>query len=175
MTSHLEPEPWISDRPTTFSRWECGELVGLTAVKQFLLCRATWKEDDGPAEKGYQPSAFEGELEPSRWVPRGTRLFHSDMGTPAECWELLDTIPSIGARPGDLLFHCPQAVLGRLGSGDNPWPTIFAIMYPDESTYVAFITQEHWESLHFHADAESEVDTEWLLRRATAKAGGVDS
>ena len=59
-----------------------------------------------------------------------------------------------GARPGDLLFYCPRATEGRLGKGLDAWPTELAIMYEDESTYVAFITREQWPELFFPADGE---------------------
>ena len=87
----------------------------------------------------------------------GYRVFHSDMGWPCEWWQILDPMPNIGARPGDLLFHCLWADKGRNGTGLDAWPTDLAIMYEDESTYVAFITKEHWRELYFPVDEEKEA------------------
>ena len=102
------------------------------------------------------PIPHQGPIESARCLPDGDRLFHSDMGMYCMVWKLLDPIPSVGARACDLLFHCEGAAshgrAGPLGSKAlDRWPTSMAIMYPDESTYVAFLTEEHWATLLFPA------------------------
>ena len=148
--SEFTPEPYNSDQPDFLQRWEDGEFVRLTAATR-RLCNGFFGDwgSDIPKNQKNQESPHEGPIGPARCRPMGYRVFHSDMGWACEWWQILDAMPLIGAHPGDLLFHCPQAKEGRLGKGLDAWPTDLAIMYEDESTYVAFITKEQWRELYF--------------------------
>ena len=159
--------------PTGIERLEEGNWVSLTAVARaamldFLAEHADPTEDadlfDGFCDMEQDGlEAHDGLIEPARCLPMGTRLFHSDMGVLAECWKILDPIPSIGAVPGDLLFHCEGAhTHGRRRPEGSKvscrWPTPFAVMDDGEWLYVAFLTEEHWAELLFpKKDQEQEA------------------
>ena len=130
--SEFTPEPYNSDQPDFLQRWEDGEFVRLTAATR-RLCNGFFGDwgSDIPKNQKNQESPHEGPIGPARCRPMGYRVFHSDMGWACEWWQILDAMPLIGAHPGDLLFHCPQAKEGRLGKGLDAWPTDLAIMYED--------------------------------------------
>lgn len=147
--------------PTCIERLEEGNWVSLTAVARVSMLDFLGEELDPMEQDGLE--AHDGLIEPARCLPMGTRLFHSDMGVLAECWKILDPIPSIGAVPGDLLFHCEGAhTHGRRRPEGSKvscrWPTPFAVMDDGEWLYVAFLTEEHWAELLFpKKDQEQEM------------------
>ena len=164
----LSSRPDTEEPPNIVARWEAGEVVAMAATM-----RATFSglfadgasEDDEEFIKGLcpPPVPHQGPIESARCLPDGDRLFHSDMGLYCKVWKLLDPIPSVGARPGDLLFHCEGAAThgrrGPLGAkAPDRWPSPIAIMYPDESTYVAFLTEEHWATLLFPAADDEDAE-----------------
>ena len=153
-SSEFVPENWDLAQPDFLQRWEDGEFVRLTVAAMHLYGGIL--VDDPKEQHEDRHGLFEGSIGGARCLPMGHRLFHSDMGCPTEVWKILDPMPNIGARPGDLLFHCPWAIKGRDGKGLDAWPTKLAIMYEDETTYVAFITMEQWRELHFPA-AEQDL------------------
>ena len=147
------PEPYTSDHLATLERWQHHECVGLAAMTRFRLCDTLGNDPD---EYGKQEDAeaFCGDIEPARCLPMGCRLYHSDMGWLCEAWTILDPIPAVCARIGDTLYHCPEGPGGRRDGRGDAWPTEWAIMYRDDSTYVAFLTDEHVKALYFPADDE---------------------
>ena len=174
------PETHEPDGPDFLQRWEDGELVRLTAATRRLHDGffGDWGSEI-PQKQKNQESPHEGPIGHARCLPMGYRIFHSDMGRACEWWQILDAMPNIGARPGDLLFHCLDATEGRLGNGRDAWPTPYAIMYEDESTYVAFITKEHWREFYFptaEQDLRANVITatgdEAALLELITSAGG---
>ena len=175
-TPDFFPEPYNAEQPDFLQRWEDGEFVRLTATTRRLHSGffGDWGSDV-PENQKNQEAPHEGPIGPARCRPMGYRVFHSDMGWPCEWWQILDPMPNIGARPGDLLFHCLWADKGRNGTGLDAWPTDLAIMYEDESTYVAFITMKQWKEFYFptaEEDFRQNVIGEAALLELIHSVGG---